>query len=372
MNLAFVSCQHRVVGYYTAYQHLQQEDVDVVFHLGDYIYEGPDQGTMGRGHLPNRFLLTLDDYRIRFAQYKTDPDLQGAHAAFPFIVTLDDHEVLSNWVSKYSFYYPQESFEEFLIRRANAFRAYWEHMPMRLSQLPKGPDMPLYRRFTFGRLAEFSVLDTRQYRDDQAHGDGTAPPDEVTRDPNRTMLGAAQNQWLFDGLDRSQATWNVLAQQVLFSQLDLDIDDGEELYVMDAWDGYQANRDQILNFFHESAVSNPIILTGDVHAHNACDVKLNYDNPDSPTLGAEFSGTSISSGGDGHDRDATRDRLLAAGQLPHFKYYHLRRGYVRCTVTPDQWRTDFKVMPYVSRPGAPISTDASFVMENGRPGLQRA
>ncbi|MFF5263788.1 alkaline phosphatase D family protein [Actinomadura viridis] len=368
LNFAFVSCQHRVVGHYTAYQHMLQEDLDVVFHLGDYIYEGPDQGTLGRGHYPVRTLATLDDFRIRLAQYKTDPHLQAAHAAFPWIVTLDDHEVLSDWVSKYSYYHPQESFEQFLIRRANAFRAYWEHMPLRLSQLPKGPDMPLYRRFGFGDLAEFSVLDTRQYRDDQLHNGGNAPPDEQTRDPARQMIGARQERWLFDGLAASGATWNVLAQQVFFSQLDLDLDDAKERYVMDAWDGYEAQRNRIVDYMHDRNIANPVVLTGDVHANNACEIKKNFDDPGSATVGVELVGTSISSSGDGADTDPGRDAL--ASQLPHIKYYNVQRGYVRCEVTPDLWRTDFKVVPYVSRPGAPIRTDATLFVENGRPGLQ--
>jgi alkaline phosphatase D len=368
LNFAFASCQHRVVGYYTAYQHMAQEDLDVVIHLGDYIYEGGDQGTLGRGHFPARTLSNLADYRIRFAQYKTDPNLQAAHTAFPWIVTLDDHEVLSNWVSKYSFYYPQESFEQFLIRRANAFRAYWEHMPLRLGQLPTGPDMPLYRRFTYGNLAEFSVLDTRQYRDDQLYNDGTAPPDEFTRDPNRQMIGAQQERWLFDGLAASGVTWNVLAQQVFFSQLDLDPVDGRERYVMDSWDGYEAQRNRIVDFMHDRNIANPVVLTGDVHANNACEIKRNFDDTNSATVGVELVGTSISSSGDGADTDPGRDAL--ASQLPHIKYYNVQRGYVRCQVTPDLWRTDFKVLPYVSRPGAPIRTDATLVVENGRPGLQ--
>lgn len=368
LNFAFVSCQHRVVGYYTAYRHMCQEDLDVVVHLGDYIYEGPDQGTLGRGHAPARFLETLDDYRIRFAQYKTDPDLQAAHATFPWIVTLDDHEVLSNWAGEYSYYYPQESIEQFLVRRANAFRAYWEHMPMRLTQLPQGPDMPLYRRFTYGDMAQFNVLDTRQYRSDQANNDGNDPPNEQTRDPNRTMLGATQEQWLLDGLSTSPTTWNVLAQQVFFSQLDLDPDDNRELYVMDQWDGYEASRNRIVNFLQDRQVRNPVVLTGDIHANNACEVKANFDDPDSATVAVELVGTSISSSGDGSDTDPARDAL--ASQLPHIKYYNVQRGYVRCTLTPQLWRTDFKVVPYVSRPGAPIRTDATLVVENGRPGLQ--
>ena len=370
MEFAFVSCQHRVVGYYTAYQHLANEDLDVVLHLGDYIYEGADQGSLGRGHFPERTLLTLDDYRARYAQYKTDPDLQAAHAAFPWIVTMDDHEVLSNWASDYSFYYPQEAKDAFVVRRANAFRAYWEHMPLRLTQLPSGPHLPLHRRFGYGDLAQFNVLDTRQYRSDQANGDGVKPPGDESRDPNRTMLGDAQEQWLLDGLAGSRATWNVLAQQVFFSQLDLNAADDKESYEMDAWDGYEAGRDRIVDFIQDRGIVNPVVLTGDVHANNACEIKADFDDPDSATVGTEFVGTSISSSGDGRDTDPGRDAL--ASQLPHIPYYNVQRGYVHCTLTPELWRTDFKVLAYVSRPGSPLRTDATFYVENGRPGLQQA
>ncbi|WP_198664413.1 alkaline phosphatase D family protein [Jiangella endophytica] len=370
MAFAFVSCQHRVVGHYTAYQHLTAEDLDVVFHLGDYIYEGADQGNLGRGHFPERTLLTLDDYRARYAQYKTDADLQAAHAAFPWIVTMDDHEVLSNWASDYSFYHPQEATDAFLVRRANAFRAYWEHMPLRLGNLPTGPDLPLYRRFDYGGLARFNVLDTRQYRSDQANGDGIKPPSDESRDPNRTLLGGAQEQWLLDGLAGSGATWNVLAQQVFFSQLDLNVADDKEAYEMDAWDGYEAGRDRIVDFLQDRDIANPVVLTGDVHANNACEIKADFDDPDSATVGTEFVGTSISSSGDGRDTDPGRDAL--ASQLPHIPYYNVQRGYVRCELTPQSWRTDFKVVPYVSRPGAPLRTDATFYVESGRPGLQPA
>lgn len=148
-NFAFVSCQRYVDGYYTSHQHLAEEDLDVAFHLGDYIYEDGGQGSLGRGHEPPRECQNLADYRIRYAQYKTDPNLQAAHAAFPWIVTWDDHEVENNYADEDDGAPP----EEFLERRAAAYQAYWEHQPLRRSRMPDGPNLPLYRRFTFGQLA---------------------------------------------------------------------------------------------------------------------------------------------------------------------------------------------------------------------------
>jgi alkaline phosphatase D len=184
------------------------------------------------------------------------------------------------------------------------------------------------------------------------------------------MLGEAQERWLLDGLTDSGATWNVLAQQVFFSQLDLNAADDKESYEMDAWDGYEASRDRIVDFVQDRGVANPVVLTGDVHANNACEIKADFDDPDSATVGTEFVGTSISSSGDGRDTDPGRDAL--ASQLPHIPYYNVQRGYVRCELTPQSWRTDFKVLSYVSRPGSPLRTDATFYVESGRPGLQQA
>jgi alkaline phosphatase D len=357
-SFAFASCQHYPSGYFTAYRHMADEDLDLVVHLGDYIYEGGDQGSLGRGHEPTRGLQTLDDYRVRLAQYKTDPDLQSVHARFPWVVTWDDHEVINNYADEIDGVPP----EDFLVQRANAYRAYYEHMPLRRLQRPNGPDLPLYRRFAFGDLAEFNVLDTRQYRDDQA-----AQGDERF-DPSRTLTGDDQERWLLDGLGSSRATWNVLAQQVFFAQLDIRAGAAES-YNTDAWDGYVASRDRILSGIAERQVSNPIVLTGDVHRNYANNIKADFDDPDSATVASEFVATSISSFGDGSENDRAT-ALLA--ENPHVAYYRNLRGYVRCELTPEQWRTDYRVVPYVTRPGAPIGTDATFVVESGNPGLQGA
>ena len=357
---AFASCQNYPSGFYTAYRHMAEEDLDVVVHLGDYIYEGGGQGSLGRGHLPAREICSLDDYRIRTAQHKTDPDLQRVHARHPWIVTWDDHEVDNNYADEVPGGNDQTS-DEFLVRRANAYRAYWEHMPLRRTLMPTGPDMPLYRRLTFGDLVEFNVLDTRQYRSDQ----------DLSRrsDPSRSITGDEQERWLLDGLGASRATWNVLAQQVFFCQRDLQAGSGER-WNLDAWDGYVASRDRITSGIVERGVANPIVLTGDVHQNYAADIKSNFDDPDSATIGSEFVGTSISSGGDGSPTSPAG--LAQLEENPHLKYYNRQRGYVHCRLTPGQWRADYRIVPYVTRKGAPIHTEASFVVDAGRPGLQPA
>ncbi len=176
LKFAFASCQHFETGYYTAYKHMREDDLDLVFHLGDYIYEGAARDDRVRKHVGGK-INSLDDYRNRYAQYRSDHDLLAMHAAVPWIVTWDDHEVENNYAGPH----PEDlkvSQEDFLKRRAQAYQAYYENMPLRRSTLPHGPDMPLYRRLPYGQLADFLVLDTRQYRTDQPCGDGRKQPSE--------------------------------------------------------------------------------------------------------------------------------------------------------------------------------------------------
>jgi alkaline phosphatase D len=355
---AFASCQNYPAGFFNAHAHLAAEDLDLVAFLGDYIYEGGDQGTLGRGHAPAREIWSLADYRLRHAQYKTDADLQSAHAAFPWAVVFDDHEVENNWADEISQAdgEPDADPAVFLERRARAFQAYYEHMPLRRGQRPVGPVVPLYRRLTFGDLVDFYLLDTRQYRSDQVG-------DAQRADPNRTILGAEQKDWLRRAVAGPTAAWNVLAQQVFFSQRDFA--SGEETdFSDDAWDGYLVERNEIRD--HLAAASNPVVLTGDVHASYVCDVKDDFDDPASATIATELVGTSITSGGDGEDQRPSD--LVQFQENPHIKFINRNRGYVRNIVTRTEWTADYRVVDYVSRPGAPVRNRATFVIENGKPG----
>ncbi|MQA84865.1 MAG: alkaline phosphatase [Streptosporangiales bacterium] len=370
MSFAFASCQQYEHGYYTAYRHMAEENLDLIIHLGDYIYEyGSDEYVAPEGNVRHHSgpeIVSLDDYRNRHAQYRTDEDLQAAHASAPWIVTWDDHEVENNYADQIS--EDEIDPEEFLRRRAAAYQAYYEHMPLRRSAVPSGPDMQLYRRIGYGDLVEFDVLDTRQYRDNQAAGDGLQPPNDEQADPSRSLTGERQERWLLDGLAASTARWKILAQQVFFARLDFDPDSGER-FNMDAWDGYLGSRDRILGFIEENNVRNPIVITGDVHASWASELKADFTEPESKTLGVEFVGTSIASGGDGSDVQDETEAILA--ENPHIRFYNNYRGYVSCTAGPGEFRADYRVVPYVQRTGAPATTRASFVVEDGRPGLNR-
>lgn len=365
LKFAFASCQHWESGYFTAYEHMIQEDIGLIVHLGDYIYEGAGREQQVRKHNGNE-IVSLGDYRNRYALYRTDPNLAKAHQLFPWIVTWDDHEVDNNYADdKDQDGSPREIFLE---RRANAYQAYYEHMPLRQSSLPKGSRLALYRRLTFGNLAEFSVLDTRQYRTDQPCGDGNKPQCPEALDPAATILGPEQERWFLDGLSRSKARWNLVAQQVLLAKVDR-MPGPEQAYAMDQWSGYEQARRRVLRFLDERRPSNPVVLTGDIHSNWVCDLKADFDRPDSAVVGAEFVGTSISSGGDGADTTPAVAKYLP--ENPHVKFYNSQRGYVRCVVTPETCRAEYRVLPYVSKPNAPIQTRASFVVENGKPGVQK-
>ncbi|KQX53197.1 MULTISPECIES: alkaline phosphatase D family protein [unclassified Streptomyces] len=375
LKLAAVSCQAYHDGYFTAYRHLADEDVDVVFHLGDYLYEYAVNATGGARAYTDRTLpavfdretLTLEDYRLRYALYKSDPDLRAAHAAHPFVVTWDDHETENNYAGDT----PENGVppEEFLLRRAAAYRAYWEHQPLRAPQRPEGADMRLYRRLRFGQLAQFDILDTRQYRSDQAYGDGWKVPGPESEDPSRTLTGAAQERWLLDGWRHSRARWNVLPQQVVFAER-RDRSTADFTLSMDSWDGYPASRQRVLAGARAAGVENLMVLTGDVHVGYGLDIKADFRDPSSRTVGTEIVATSITSGKNGSDRPSNYDRLTQAN--PHLKFYNGRRGYVTVALGEDGARADFRTVPYVTTPGAPVTTAASFVTEAGDPGLEPA
>ncbi|MFD3376429.1 alkaline phosphatase D family protein [Streptomyces sp. NPDC058697] len=373
LTFAAVSCQAYHEGYFTAHRHLAGDDVDVVFHLGDYLYEYAVDAAGGARKYTDRVLpdlfnretVTLEDYRLRYALYRSDPDLRAVHAMHPFIVTWDDHETENN--------YAADTDENgtppaaFLLRRAAAYRAHWENQPLRASQLPNGPDAQLYRRLRWGTLAQFDVLDTRQYRSDQAYGDRPHIPGPESDDPARTITGAAQERWLLDGWRTSDAVWNVMPQQVCFSQRKLDLSPVAKVS-MDAWDGYRASRDRVLAGARAAGIDNLMVLTGDVHVGYAFDIKDDFDNPSSRTLGTEIVTPSIASGMDGIARPTNWATYLSAN--PHLKFYNGQRGYVRVRLTPQAARADFKTVSAVTTPGAPITTAASFVTEAGNQGLK--
>jgi alkaline phosphatase D len=373
LHFVLASCQRWQDGYYTAYKHMAAEpDLDLVVFAGDYIYENAigRNGGVRRKPMPDQYraaATTLPLYRCKYGLYKLDPDLQRAHAVAPWLYVWDDHEVDDNYASQFG----SEGGDPaaFLQRRAAAYQAAYEHLPLRTSSVPGGPDMQIYRSIPYGKLAEFRLLDGRQYRSDQVCGGALSRPCEELKDPTRTMLGSAQEEWLLDGLGKSNATWNVLAQQVMMCRGDRD--PGPDMIVsMDNWNGYGPARQRLFDGVAERGVQNLVVLSGDAHCSVAADLRLDREDSRSPKVGAEFVGTSVSSGGDGAPTDTRGNEFLGSNDDMHF--YSAQRGYVDCTVTTNEWRSDFRAMPFVSSPGGGLTTVASFVVESGQAGLQLA
>ena len=390
LKFAFTSCQHYEQGLFTAYEHMAKDNLDLVVHLGDYIYEYAGREKQIRKHAGKK-IHSLEDYRIRHNQYRGDPLLHGMHALCPWLVTWDDHEFENNYANGVPEKKPVPKSSaaekeanpnepvvsklhydpiEFLEHRANAYQAYYEMMPLRRMSVPHGPDMKLYRTSTFGRLAAFQVLDTRQYRSDQPNDDKPADLNEEAMSPKQTMLGAKQAGWLKASLLESQATWNVLAQQVMMGLVDF-VAGPVKKYSMDQWPGYAFERMRLIKHIADRRIPNPIVLTGDIHSNWVNDLRVDDRDMNQPIVAAEFVGTSLSSGGNGSKAPPKGlDTLLA--ENPFVKFHNRQRGYVRCTVTPKLWKSDYQIVEEVEKPGGDVVTKASFVVEAGRPGVKPA
>lgn len=369
-------CQRYDDGWFTAWRHVAGEDLDFVFHYGDYIYESRNRRNAS---VPVRDydadeIHSVVDYRNRYALYKLDPDLQAAHAAHPFIVSFDDHEVDNNWAGAYSEEDGGEGFpvavppELFAFRKQMALQAWYEAMPVRRAQLPRGTDITAYRRLDFGNLVALHSLDTRSFRDDQPCRGATMACDDRLR-PGSHILGDAQEKWLMQGLRGGQAKWNVLAQQVMMMQRRSG-DAPNYAYSLDKWDAYPDARNRLLKFVSEARVQNLCVLTGDVHNAWVGELKADFDNEKSATVGTEFVATSITSTGDGAESTPAAEAIVAKNS--HIKFFNDRRGYTLHEATPTKMTAHFRAVPFVSKPDAPLETKASFVVEAGSSRVARA
>ncbi|MEQ1776866.1 MAG: alkaline phosphatase D family protein [Burkholderiales bacterium] len=368
VRFAVAGCQRYEAGLYTAYRRIAAERFDFVYHYGDYIYE---YRTVRPGGLPYPVVrvmpgepdecFTLEDYRHRYSLHQLDADLQAAHASAPFIMSFDDHEVANNWAGDV----PDKpvSREAFLLRRAAAFQAWYEHLPLRRAQMPNGPDILAYRRLMIGDLLAMNVLDTRQYRSDQPCGDGVKADCAEALEAHRTMLGHTQERWLYDGFRGATARWTLLAQQVPIMRADRDPDPDVFAPSMDKWDGVAAARDRLFAAVEKAKLRNLVVVDGDVHYNCAGELKKNFADEKSAALGVEFIATSISSLGDGYDTNKRHAALMQ--QDPHIKFYNGQRGYVRHVVTPERWQADYQVLDKVTVPDGRMSTRRRFVVENG-------
>jgi alkaline phosphatase D len=378
LRLAYASCQRWEHGYFSAYRHMLGENLDAVLFLGDYIYEYPNSAAPVR--VPTGgWVLTLDDYRQRYALHKGEADLQAMHAACPWLVTWDDHEVQNDYAGRLA----GDSgppVANFLDRRAAAYQAFYEHMPVRAAVLTQGvaglaagAEVRLYSRQRFGQLATVVLLDDRQYRDPQVCSRGGKPgSSEVNpaacpawNDPGRTLLGAAQERWLDGELSRSGTGWTIIGQQTLFGQRDNLPGPGQSLW-NDGWDGYAAARGRLAQSLQRAA--NPVLLGGDMHENWVGHVKADYSRPDSAAIGVEFCGTSITSRSRGNGKTAQR-----LAENPHFVFADAqRKGYGVAEFTPGRLTTTLRVVDDVTRQDTKIETLARFVVEAGQPRLQRA
>lgn len=367
LRFAVCGCNHYEDGYFTAFRRMAEEQFDFIFHTGDYIYEGrSDGGRVDRRVRPHNGdeLYTLVDYRNRYALYKMDKDLIAAHASAPWIVTWDDHEVDNNYAGDID--ENDTPPEVFLLRRAAAYQAYYETMPLRATAFPSGNHMKIYRRLQFGNLVDMSVLDTRQWRSDQPCGDGARTNCAARLAPTQTMMGPEQEKWLFDNLATVRAKWTVIGQQVYSFAFDRSKASPDGQFSMDKWDGYVAARQRLYSRLVETRAPNPIVLSGDVHQHFGADLKLDFTDPRSRTVGVEFTNTSVTTNGDGSDAGTIWQATKADN--PHIKFNSNRRGYIACTATPNQMRADFKVLDRVTVPDLPARVAGSLVVEAGRPG----
>jgi len=377
LKLAVASCQHWEFGSFAAHRHIAAAAPDLVAFLGDYIYE------WGPYHLAHPATarrvdesFTLAQYRARYAQYKSDPDLQAAHLAAPWIVTWDDHEVAND--------YARDSDErrdiDFAARRAAAYQAFYEHMPLRASIPASFGDLRIHERYDWGRLARFHVLDDRQYRDRHAcTPSGRGGSSSVTRacaalrDPRRSMLGRAQEDWLADGFRSSKARWNIIAQQTPMAQSSqvtvATPSDGR--FWNDGWDGYPLARKRLFDALLAGKAANPIVLAGDVHTFYATDLKQDFNRPTSkgnPVIATEFCGTSVTSG----SRPQART-LQYVDMNPHVRYGRSdKRGFMLMEVTPKQTTTLFMGLDDVRDKASAIATLASFTVSDGQAGPQRS
>jgi len=372
-RIATGGCQHYEHGFFTAWRGVAAEpDLDLVFHYGDYIYEGPGRpvGSRGWGGVVRSYAggeaVTLDEYRQRHAQVRMDPDLQAAHAAHPFAVSFDDHEVENNWAGPFSQrhgdprYPAGATVESFALRKAAAFQAWYEHMPVRAASLPRGPAITAHRRLRFGRLATVHVLDTRSHRDDQPCDDRGGPPCAAVVRPDAQMLGAAQEAWLGRALADAEG-WQVLAQQVPV----MPHRSAAGGISMDKWDGYPAARARLLAPISARRL-DAVVLSGDVHQARAGTL---HAAPNGPAVATEFVGTSITSEGDGAELPGRAEEFLGAN--PHLAFLHARRGYTLLDFAEHRVTATFRSIAAVSRRDMPVQDAARFVVEAGRPGLSR-
>ena len=375
LRLCFGSCQKSESGYYAGWRHLVAEDPDLIVFLGDYIYETPPDPKSLRPHTtPEPFNVT--GYRLRYASYKLDPLLQAAHAAAPWATIWDDHEVANDYADQRD--QTNSDPVAFLRRRAAAYQVYWEHMPLRAIAHPSGPSAKIYRTLDWGDLAQFQLIDDRQYRGSRACQraalpDGRLPYDSLMldcpqrHDSSRTMLGSTQETWLLDALGSTKAQWNMLAQQTLmvpFASISEKTPNlGAVMHSADRWEGYPAARDRIFRCWSQTRTPNPIVLSGDVHVFVTADIR-HPDRPDGAPIATEFAGGSLTS----LEPHPYWQAEAKANSGVHFAE-NLVRGYARMDLTTKGCDVAYRGLTDARDPASGIANIAHFAIEPGKAGI---
>ena len=379
VRIGFFSCQDYEQGFYTAHRDMAAQELDLVVCLGDYVYEEPtDEEALGRAHRPDTELATLADYRTRYNQYQTDADLIAMRQAHPLMAIWDDHEVDDNYSRGMSGDGNQNvGGIPFSDRQRNAYQAFFEHMP-RIRNTSQ-PDL-IYGSLSLGGNAELFLLDERQYRDDQPCGDmfGTVSCPEGIDDPGRTMLGPDQKRWLKDGLERSRASWKVVANQVMFMSLDFPANNAIN---PDQWDGYAAERQELMRFLLDRDVQDVTVVTGDIHTFFAVQITPSGAEPDQAGAAAtEFVGGSISSRGIADTASRTPDDRALIADLsdaqvrvnnPHIVYSNQDvKGYAILEMRADELLVEYRGVQNARVPDSAVSTLQRFRVARGTPRVE--
>lgn len=354
VRFASANCQAFQDGYFAAFRDIAAQDLDFVVHLGDYIYEMGNDKTE-KGKLDHRARknkahdfepYTVADYRVRHALYKGDPSLRAAHAAHPWFLTWDNHEVEGQYDGTES---GKKRFED---RRDAAYQAWWEHMPHRMVGDDMVPHQQIYRARHWGNLLDLMILDLRQYR--------TAPERK-----HSTILGARQNHWLLEEIRHARGAWECWANSIMLSRLGKK--DGDYYYEMQ-WDGYPRERTSVLSQAHNLGLEDLVVISGDYHSAFVDDIHTDFDNHDSPVIGTEFLSRSISSRSGGAKWNKTNGPKMGT-KNPHLQYFEGDRyGYDLYEVTAEKWATHMRMVANTRDPASPVSTLTSFHIKRGHPG----
>jgi alkaline phosphatase D len=376
VRIVLASCQHYEAGYYVAHREIAQADVDLVLFVGDYIYENEAISYNQVRRHPHVFPelaehFTLGDYRLHHASYKLDADLRAAHAAHPWLMVWDDHDVLNDYTNDQA---PDlEDSVAFLRVRTAAYRAYFEHLPLSPSRAPLGSAMRMHDRYEWGQLAELWTVDGRQFRDHHLCHGLHAPKSgtllwhcQASQAPDRTLLGQDQEAWLAEGLAASTRAWKLIVQPTQIAPGLLKTPLGPLAYA-DGWDGYPAARQRLMEAIAQPRVPDVICLGGDVHRHVAARLRLDPLDPNSPVVASEFVCSSISSRG---LSELVNNWMKSSNpDLLHMRSDE--RGYALLDITPQQVLCEFRGTLHPARPDSRLHTQARYAVDRGVPGPRK-